>query len=151
MQQSEGSPEANRLMIRLEKVQLVQVLCFASLTLLPIGCSPSDSGFGERKDILTCDSPEAALQAVFYGRQAGGAAGSQEEFVSVRRHKTDAKETVVFQMGHGYDVRLNWMSASRLVISYPRDAVVIGNPWKHFSRELAGARVDVELVAAPAK
>jgi hypothetical protein len=108
------------------------------------GCSPSDSGWGERTDVFACDSPDTALTATFYVRQGGGAAGSQEEYVSVRA-SVGGPESVVLQMSHGYNVRLAWIGSNHLTIGYPREANMLANWRKKFRKSVGSTEVDIEL------
>jgi hypothetical protein len=88
-----------------------------AMTSLLIGCGMS------RETILECKAPDGEHIAEFYREYGGGAAGSQSEFVSVRRSDT-SKRQVVLEMDRGYDVRLDWTSANHLVITYPGTARV---------------------------
>lgn len=108
------------------------------------GCSSTDSGWGQRTDVFTCDAPDTTLTATFYLRQCCGAAGSQEEFVSLRLRAGGA-ESLLLKMGHGYNVRLTWLGPKRLAIGYPREANTT-NLRKKFRKHVAGTEVDVELM-----
>lgn len=83
------------------------------------------------------------MTATFYVRQSGGAAGSQAEYVSVRP-RAGGPEVLVFEMGHGDNVRLTWTGPSQLTIGYPRDANMLA--WrKRFRKEVGSKPLDVTL------
>lgn len=93
------------------------VLAFVAL------CGAAACGLSdERQDLLACISPDGSKTALFYREFGGGAAGWQTEYVSVRPAKDEP--TSVFEMRHGYDVVLEWVSADTLTIHYPHEAVV---------------------------
>ena len=104
---------------------------------------------GAPNHIFACESPDGELTAIFYVRQAGGAAGSQSEYVSVRP-RGDAAEVLLFEMGHGYNVRLTWTGSRQLTIGYPKDANMFA--WRNrFRRQVAGRFLDVDLTPVESK
>lgn len=106
-----------------------------------VACTPDP---GERRDHLFCPSPDGVLTAIFYSRSGGGAAGWVSLYVSLRQEGVE-EEVVLFEMGHGYDVVLTWLSASRLRIEYPSDANAF-HLRKRFRKRLEEGRVlEVEL------
>ena len=77
---------------------------------------------GERQDHLACVAPDGSKTALFYREYGGGAAGWQTELVSVRPARGEAR--ILLEMGHGYDVVLEWVSSDTLTIHYPQEAGV---------------------------
>lgn len=96
----------------------------------------SCGGHKERQDILKCISPDNMYVATFYREYGGGAAGWQQEYVSVLR-TNGGKEIVVLEMNHGYDIVLTWVSPRKLEIGYP-DSARIDHWQSHFDQKLKG-------------
>jgi hypothetical protein len=76
-----------------------------------------------RQNMLQCSSPDGSHIATFYREYGGGAAGSQYEYVSVRKRSSDG-EVVVLELKRGYDSILTWLSPMHLEITYPDTARV---------------------------
>lgn len=92
-----------------------------------------------REDILKCVSPDKVYVATFYREFGGGAAGWQQEYVSLRRID-GGKEKVIFEMNHGYNIIFKWFSPMKLEIAYPDSARV--HHWEsHFEEKLEGTKL----------
>lgn len=92
---------------------------FAYSVLLLLACSSTV------EEITTCPSPQGQKVASFFRVYGGGAAGWQVLRVSIRRAGEPLKPDVfVFEMKHGYDTRLEWLSEDRLLVGYPNNASV---------------------------
>jgi hypothetical protein len=105
-----------------------------------IGCGVAD---WSRQDLLACASPNGTTVAVFFRELAGGAAGSQDQHVILRRADS-AEEHLAFGMGHGYDVVLEWTNDDALVIHYPEEANVYN--WRErFNVTVVGRAKTVEV------
>lgn len=75
--------------------------------------------------LLDCESPAGENLASFYRIYGGGAAGWQLLRVSIRANTQpfDA-DSFVFQMTHGYDVRMQWQGEHHLRLQFPSEARV---------------------------
>src|SRR5437667_9786836 len=93
----------------------------------------------EHVSVLTCSSPSGAFSAEFYVEQAGGAAGSQYEFVGVQARK--GKPVIVLMLRGGYDAVLEWRDDTTLAIAYPDQARV--DHWQSWLTPMTGGRVEV--------
>lgn len=79
--------------------------------------------------IFDCASADGEKVASFYRVFGGGAAGWQLMRVSLRREEeTFEADDFIFEMSHGYDVRLEWSDSQSLVIGYPDTARVEKKP-----------------------
>jgi len=101
---------------------------------------------------LTCAAPDKTHVAEFYIESGGGAAGWQEELVTVRDPQ-GKKSTVVLKMNRGYDVILSWRSDLALNIYYPDTARV--DHWQNeFDYRLTGSELSTwtdDLMKLPSK
>ena len=95
----------------------------------------------ETRRVFDCASPNGQLIATFYTIGGGGAAGSLDEYVSVRPSTSKFDENDwVFTLTHGYDVRLSWTGPQSLEIGYPDSARTSISPTK---------RADVAINVVP--
>lgn len=81
------------------------------------------------EQIFECASRDGERIASFYRVFGGGAAGWQLMRVSVRpKAEPFDADDFIFEMSHGYDVRLEWQDSQNLLIGYPGTARIEKTP-----------------------
>lgn len=115
------------------------------LVLLAVAAACGGHGQIQRGQELP--SPEGEFLALFFSEHAGGAAGSTDQYVSVRPRgaEFDPDDWVLF-MSHGYEVCLRWTAPAELLVLYPAEAHV------HERKDRAlGDRVHVRFDTRPSQ
>lgn len=105
---------------------LARILFLTSIIVIN-GCER----IGSRVDrVLECPSPNGHNVATFFRISGGGAAGFQDEYVSIRSANADfdPERAVVLHLGYGYQVRLTWEGNSLLRVEYPASASLRSAP-----------------------